>query len=488
MRWLSQRTPTVDGDRIYVVTARGELACLATADGAEQWRKDYVKDFEGVAGHWGYCDYPLMDGDHLICTSGGTKAIVVALDKRTGAVHWTCAVPNVRDATYSAVVVAEIAGVRQYVQQFDFGVAGIRARDGRVLWQYGGIAPGGMGNVHTAIPRGDEVFCSSGWGKGGALIALRRDGERFTVEERHRDNLSAFDPWLGNSCAIGDHLYTNAGFCIEWRTGKVAWRESLGSRITMVAADGHLYFRTGDGTMVLAEAQPNEFVEKGRFRVPPLTHEPTWTTPVIAGGRLYLRDQDALSCYDLRKDRSVPFEPVAAPPAGVTDAGGDRPSARADDEDRHARGDAIFVPTPQDVVDRMLEVAAVTKDDVVYDLGCGDGRIVVTAAARYGCRAAGYDIDPRCVRMSRDNVGKAKVGGLVMIEEKDVFTLDLSGASVVTLYMGRDVNRRLLPQLEKLKPGARVVSHNFEIEGASRTGWWRWSPPRTTRNTRCTCG
>src|SRR5687768_14607377 len=113
----------------------------------------------------------------------------------------------------------------------------------------------------------------------------------------------------------------------------------------------------------------------------------------------------------------------------------------------------------------MLALAGVTKDDVVYDLGCGDGRIVVTAARLHGCRAVGVDLDPECVRLSRQNAAKHKVEGLVTIEQRDLFTVDLSGASVVALYVGRDVNRRLLPQLAKLKPGSRVVSHNFEIEG-----------------------
>ena len=127
--------------------------------------------------------------------------------------------------------------------------------------------------------------------------------------------------------------------------------------------------------------------------------------------------------------------------------------------------DVIFVPTPQDVTERMLELAAVRKDDVVYDLGCGDGRIVVTAARLYGCRAVGVDIDPECVRLSRENAGRHKVQALVRIEQRDLFGVDLADASVVALYVGPDVNRRLVPRLAKLQQGARVISHNFEIEG-----------------------
>lgn len=127
--------------------------------------------------------------------------------------------------------------------------------------------------------------------------------------------------------------------------------------------------------------------------------------------------------------------------------------------------DVVFIPTPNNVVDMMLHLARVKKDDVVYDLGCGDGRIVVEAAKKYGCRALGYDIDPKRVKESRRNVRKNKVGHLVTIDEKDIFTLDLSDASVVTLYLLRRLNVRLIPQLEKLKPGCRIVSHDFEMTG-----------------------
>ena len=127
--------------------------------------------------------------------------------------------------------------------------------------------------------------------------------------------------------------------------------------------------------------------------------------------------------------------------------------------------DVIFVPTPQEIVDKMLELARVKKDDLVYDLGCGDGRIVVTAAQKYGCVAKGFDIDPQRVRESRENVRKNNVGHLVTIEQKDIFTLDLSEVDVVTLYLLPTLNVKLIPQLQKMKPGSRIVSHDFNMEG-----------------------
>ena len=125
--------------------------------------------------------------------------------------------------------------------------------------------------------------------------------------------------------------------------------------------------------------------------------------------------------------------------------------------------DVVFVPTPRDVVDKMLEMAEVRKDDLLYDLGCGDGRIVVTAASRYGCRAEGFDIDPRRVKESLENVRKNNVGHLVTIEQKDIFTLDLSEADVIAMFLLPSLNANLIPQLEKLKPGSRIVSHSFAM-------------------------
>jgi precorrin-6B methylase 2 len=128
--------------------------------------------------------------------------------------------------------------------------------------------------------------------------------------------------------------------------------------------------------------------------------------------------------------------------------------------------DVVFVPTPQEVVDKMLEMAQVKKGDILYDLGCGDGRIVVTAAKKYGVKAVGFDVDPERIKESRENVRKNEVQHLVTIRQQDIFKTDLTEASVVTLYLLPDLNVRLMPQLAKLKPGSRIVSHAFDMQGA----------------------
>jgi len=129
--------------------------------------------------------------------------------------------------------------------------------------------------------------------------------------------------------------------------------------------------------------------------------------------------------------------------------------------------DVVYVPTPPEVVEKMLELAEVKKEDLVYDLGCGDGRIVVMAAKKYGCKAVGYDIDPERIKESLENVEKNNVGHLVTIEQEDIFTLDLSKANVITLYLLPSLNVKLIPQLEKLKPGSRIVSHDFDMKGVT---------------------
>jgi hypothetical protein len=244
--------------------------------------------------------------------------------------------------------------------------------------------------------------------------------------------------------------------CLELPTGKVVWEDRGVGRGMIVYADGHLIVRGDSGPVALVEATPEGYREKGRLALASRSRDLAFSHPVIAGGRLYMRDIDTLLCFDLRGQdyreprpvwdiaSRVPERPPAAVPAPV-------PPGRLPD--------AVFVATPQDVVERMLDLAGVTFKDVLYDLGSGDGRIVITAFRRHGCKAVGFEIDPKLVEHSRAQI---RWGGLekgVTIEEKDLFTADLSEATVVTLYLGAPNNARLLPQLMKLKPGARIVSH-----------------------------
>ncbi|MGA2253959.1 MAG: PQQ-binding-like beta-propeller repeat protein [Thermoguttaceae bacterium] len=456
MQFHFQRQPVIDHDRLYAFSANAELFCLDVDAGQVFWKKDYRKDFPGKVSGWGMNDHPLVDGDRLICTPGGKDATLVALDKRTGEVVWKAVVPDGDVPAHSPVMVAEVDGVRQYVELLSRGLVGISAKDGAFLWRYN-RASNGIINVPAPIVRGDRIFVSSGYGVGSALLKLSSVERKIKVEEVYFTK--EFQNLNGGMVLVGDHIYGGhrSGIgggplaCLEMKTGKVAWSQR-GDFTNVLAADGHLYCRHTSGFIALVEATPQEYKEKGRFMQPDRSQSPAWTYLVLTGRRLYVRDQSTLLCYDLRADR--PQLPKAP----------EKPEPEKRDK-APPIPDAIFVPSPNDVVEKMLDLAKVKKTDVVVDLGCGDGRMVVTAARKYGCKAVGYDIDEDCIKLSVENVKKNKVEDLVRILHEDVFKADLGQANVVTLYLLPHLNAKLIPQLEKMKPGSRIVSHAFDMKG-----------------------
>jgi outer membrane protein assembly factor BamB/precorrin-6B methylase 2 len=454
MRQLSQRAPTVDSERLYATTPVGDLVCLETDRGRELWRKNYPTDFAGQRTRWGYCDYPLVDGDRLIVTPGGSTATLAALNKRTGEVIWKAAVAEDEEADYSPAVVVEVGGVRQYVQSLAGGLAGVAAKDGRLLWRYTKTA---NQIIHTIAPvvRGDLVYCAGAYGTRSVLLKLVPDGTGTRADEVYVGGGRVWN-WHSGPVLTGDYLYAGNMrelLCLELQTGKVAWADrGPGGSPSVVAADGRLYFRCTGGVVRLVEPTPKGYVERGSLRIPSASADAgPWSAPVVAGGRLFLRDQGDLYCYDLRSNAPRPAD--AARPAARP-----RPIKRPD---------TVFVPTPHDVVDKMLDLAAVKKTDVVYDLGCGDGRIVIAAAQKYGCKAVGVELDPECVKAARQAVRDAKVEDLVRIDEGDLFKADLADPDVVALYLLPSMNEKLIPQLEKMKPGSRVVAHALGIPGVT---------------------
>lgn len=471
MRWLSQRTPTVDDDRVYSFTARGVLTCLRSSDGKVLWQIDYEWGFRGRGGHWGYCDFPLVDGDKLICTPGGPKATIVALDKKSGATIWACDIPENHEGTHSSPIVCELGGVRQYVNQLNGVTVGVSAENGKLLWSYplaSTFGPG-QGNVHTAILwKKDSLVTLCGWGVGFAILEFPPDrgGTQYAVKHRvfpgnamkvdGQHQPFGFASWYGSTFRVGDRLYAAGSSCIDLESGTALPAGRLGYGITVTFADGLFYLRGPNAKMFLVEAGPEEMRKRSEFEASQ-RREQTLTFPVLAGGRLYLRDQGDLYCYDVRG-------PDYKEPAKVWDilskATTQKENAPAPVLKTPSGGpDAIFVATPQDVVDHMLDLGRVTKDDVVFDLGSGDGRILITASGKRRCRSVGFEIDPKLVRESRKKAKEAKLDTLVTIEEQDLFKADLRDATVVTLYLGAQNNERLIPQLLRLKPGSRLVSH-----------------------------
>ena len=308
MRWLSQRTPTVDGDRLYAVTARGELVCLNTADGMVRWRKSYPIDFAGQTGVWGWCDRPLVDGNQLICTPGSNKGHVVALDKKTGETVWQCAIGNSYRASYAAMTVTEVGGVRQYVAFLSRGVVGIAAKDGKLLWKYDKFG-NTTANSHTPLVRGDLVVCASGYGRAIALLKVIPEKEAFRVEEVWYKSIP-IQPWYDGIILVGDHLYAGAGkdlLCLELATGNVVWKETddFGGAVSMASAEGKLYLLSQKGEGALIEASPKAYAPQGQTQASEAVSKPGATAPVIAGGRLFLRDDDRLFCFEIKEGAKV---------------------------------------------------------------------------------------------------------------------------------------------------------------------------------------
>ncbi len=307
-------TPSVDGALVYVIGPHGDIVCLEAENGKEVWHRNLRTDFDGrMHSGWGYSESPLVDGNRVVCTPGGAQTGIVALDKKTGTEIWRSTIPGIGEqggdgAAYSSIVISNGAGVRQYVQLMGRGVVGVAAKDGKFLWGYNRIA-NRTANVPTPVVHGDYVFCSSGYQAGAALLQLRAAGGGVNAEEVYFLDGKEFQNHHGGMIMLGDYLYAghghNAGAptCLEWKTGKIAWRHNRGpgsGSAAVAYADGNLYFRFQDGVMALIGATPDEYQEKGQFKIPDVD-QPSWSHPVIAGGKLYLREQDALLCYDLKK-------------------------------------------------------------------------------------------------------------------------------------------------------------------------------------------
>ncbi len=304
-------TPTVDGEFLYVLGMGGDLACLQVKDGKIVWRHSLTGEFGGRAPMWSYRESPLVDGDKVICTPGGQEATLAALDKSTGKTIWKSQVPGNQGASYSSVVAIDVDGQRQYVQVTQKALVGVAASDGKYLWQYEKPANRMGINCSTPVVQEGLVFAASAYGTGGGLVKLAKDASggvraeevHFTKRmQNHHGGMIVLDGCLygANGGNEGGHL-----ICLEFKTGKVLWDErekrDQGVRKGSIAlADARFYYRTEDGTVLLVEPSSKQYIERGRFEQPARSKQPAWAHPVIANGKLYLRDQDLLLCYDVK--------------------------------------------------------------------------------------------------------------------------------------------------------------------------------------------
>jgi outer membrane protein assembly factor BamB len=293
-------TPTIDGDFLYTIGVGGDLVCVNVADGKLRWKKSLVSDFGGNVPTWGYSESPLVDGAKVIATPGGGAATMVALNKTNGEVVWKSQVPEGNRVAYSSCILADVDGQKQYIQFLAGGVVGVAATDGKYLWHYDAPANRQGINCSTPIYRDHLVLAASAYGNGGGVARLTSSAGGMKAEEVYFTK--QMQNHHGGMVLVGDYFYgfDNATLtCIEFKTGKVMWTDRSVGKGSLTAADGYLYARSEKGPVALVEANPKEYVEKGRLTQPDRSGAPSWPYPVVANGRLYLRDQDVLLCYDV---------------------------------------------------------------------------------------------------------------------------------------------------------------------------------------------
>ena len=290
-------TPTFDGDRLFAMAGEGTLVSLDAKTGGMLWKMNVAEKFGGQVPHWGYSESPLVDGANLIVTPGGPGAAIVALDKKTGNVMWKS---QSDPAAYSSPIAAEVGGIRQIIVFTSEGVVGLRPNNGVLLWRYNRVA-NRTANIATPIFQNGFVFVSSAYGTGCALLKLTAEGGTVKATEVYFSR--EMQNHYSTSVVVGDSAYgfSNAILtAMNLQTGRVAWRDRSVGKGSVTYADGKLYLLSEDGVVGLAEASSAGYREKSRFEISRGAF-PTWTPPVISDGRLYLREQDNLYCFDIRR-------------------------------------------------------------------------------------------------------------------------------------------------------------------------------------------
>lgn len=297
----TRSTPTVDGDHLYCLASDGELNCLTTA-GKMVWHKNLAKDLDGKVGNWAYTESVLVDGDAVVCTPGGETATLAKLKKTTGEVIWKAAVPGGDVADYASIMPVTVNGKKEYVQYMRKAAVGVDAETGKFLWKNTRTQDAGA-SILTPVVDKNVVFVA-GSRTGGAALKLSADGDAVKADEVFFDK--AFGPSSGGAVLLNGHLYFTAGqagklYCVEFATGAVKWTEPGVGNASLCHADGRLYLRGWTGEIALAAVSPEKYEEKGRFKQPDKSKITGWPHPVVANGKLYVRDMDVLLCFDVAK-------------------------------------------------------------------------------------------------------------------------------------------------------------------------------------------
>jgi outer membrane protein assembly factor BamB len=325
-------TPTVDGDYLYALGGQGVLVCLKS-DGSQVWKKDLVKDLGGKVmeynegNNWGYCESVLVDGNNVICTPGGEGGTFAAFDKTSGKLKWRST--GLKDqATDASLVVMEVGSVRQYVGptfkggKAGGGVAGIAAKDGSLLWYFQNPKYNVYSVAPTPVVNGDEVYVTAGYNAGCNRLKITLAGKgKFKVQDLYKGSATRnMVNDHGGVVLVGGNIYgycDSVGWvCQDFASGKMNWRErnAVEGKGSLTYADGRLYLLSDKGEAVLLAPDSKKWRPQGTFELPEKSKanatRPThasagvWTHPVVANGRLYLRDQELIFCYDIRDPKS----------------------------------------------------------------------------------------------------------------------------------------------------------------------------------------
>lgn len=294
-------TPTIDRDRVYGLGANGDLVCLDIDSGKQRWHVNILQRFGGENITWGISESVLIDGDKLICTPGGRDATMVALNKMTGEPIWRSQVPSSPRAAYSSAIAVDVGGVRQYVNFTHEGVVGVRASDGTPLWGKRESA-NPTANCSSPLFANNSVFTASGYNTGGALFRLASRNGQTAADTAY--STRDMQNHHGGMVLHDGHVYgcnNSILVCMNLNTGKPVWQDRSVGKGSLTMADGCLYVRGENGSIALVEATPRGYQELGRFDQPQRSGNPSWAHPVVAEGRLFLRDMNRLLTYDVKK-------------------------------------------------------------------------------------------------------------------------------------------------------------------------------------------
>jgi len=301
----ARATPTIAGGYLYTLGVSGDLVCLEVDTGKVVWQKNLVRDYGGKVPSWGYSESPLVDGQKIVVTPGQDAATLVALNRNSGATLWRCPIPQAKEAQYSSVMAAVVNGQSQYVQILLGRVVGVSADDGRLLWQWDKPISRNY-NCASVIVHGDTFYAPGFHTAGGVAKIVPQAGgwyiQEWFVDAKHK--CASGGMVLVKGFLYGDHDGNLC--CSEFASGRMVWEDrrayALRTRRGAIAyAADRLYYRREDGTMYLVQAGSNAFVEHGQFVQPNRSDRTAFPPPVLANGRLYLRDQDLLLCYDVKQ-------------------------------------------------------------------------------------------------------------------------------------------------------------------------------------------